>query len=146
MIGGIERQLNAMRVDKLVNAVCADADRLPLDPSKPAIINKERTLGIAVAEVLYDEYTHALNILKTEGKVRSSVEKFIYDLIARTALHAQPLVGTIAQNVLQNLTDEQLNKLVYDKAEPDFIWIRLNGSIVGSIVGLAIFIVLQLVG
>ena len=145
MFNGIERQLNSMRVDKLVNAVCADADRLPVDVSK-TVIMKERTLGSVLAEVLYDEYDHALEILKTEGKVRSVVEKFIYDLIARTALHAQPLVGTIAQNVLQNLTDEQLNKLVYDKAEPDFIWIRLNGSIVGSFVGLMIFIVLQLIG
>ncbi|MBR1580439.1 MAG: DUF445 domain-containing protein [Selenomonadaceae bacterium] len=146
MISGIERQLNSMRVDKLVNAVCADLDRLPVVATdKPAIV-KERTIGSLLAEVLCDEYTHALNILKNEGAVRSTVEKFIYDLIARTALHAQPLVGTIAQNVLQSLTDEQLNKLVYDKAEPDFIWIRLNGSIVGSIVGLAIFVVLQLVG
>ena len=142
---GIERQLNSMRVDKLVNVVCADADREPVDTSK-AVIIKERTLGTVFAEVLYKEYDHALDILKTDGSVRSSVEKFIYDLIARTALHAQPLVGAIAKNVLQNLTDEQLNKLVYDKAEPDFIWIRLNGSIVGSIVGLIIFIVLQLIG
>lgn len=142
---GIERQLNSMRVDKLVNVVCADADREPVDTSK-AIIIKERTLGTVFAEMLYKEYDHALDILKTDGKVRSAVEKFIYDLIARTALHAQPLVGAIAKDVLQNLTDEQLNKLVYDKAEPDFIWIRLNGSIVGSFIGLIIFIVLQLIG
>ncbi len=144
---GIERQLTSMRVDKLVNAVCADASKpvLETDLDKP-VVQKERTIGSALAEVLYLEYSNALVILKTDGKVRASVEKFIYDLIARTALYARPLVGTIAQNVLQKLTDEQLNKLVYDKAEPDFIWIRLNGSIVGSFVGLVIFVVLQLIG
>ena len=141
---GIERQLSAMRTDKLVNAVCADAYKTFDDTDKP-VVQKERTIGSALAEVLYLEYSNALVILKTDGKVRASVEKFIFDLIARTALYARPLVGTIAQNVLQNLTDEQLNKLVYDKAEPDFIWIRLNGSIVGSMVGLVIFIVIQLI-
>ena len=147
---GIDRQLNAMRVDKLVNSVCADAIKvstvkMPIPEDKP-VIQKERTLGTVLAEILYDEYNRGLDILKNDDKIRSIIEKFIYDLIARTALHAQPLVGTIAQNVLQNLTDEQLNKLVYDKAEPDFIWIRLNGSIVGSFIGLILFIVLHLIG
>ncbi len=141
---GIERQLSSMRVDKLVNNVCADASKPVVDTDKP-VVQKERTIGSALAEILYLEYSNALAILKTDGKVRASVEKFIYDLIARTALYARPLVGMIAQNVLHKLTDEQLNKLVYDKAEPDFIWIRLNGSIVGSIVGLVIFVVLQFV-
>ena len=45
----------------------------------------------------------------------------------------------------QVLTDEQLNHLVYDKVEPDLLWIRMNGSIVGSGIGLVIFILLQLV-
>ena len=143
-LAGIERQLSSMRVDKLVNNVCAAASKPVVDTDKPAV-QKERTIGSALAEILYLEYSNALAILKTDGKVRASVEKFIYDLIARTALYARPLVGTIAQNVLHRLTDEQLNKLVYDKAEPDFIWIRLNGSIVGSIVGAVIFILLQFV-
>lgn len=141
---GIDRQLKSMRVDKLVNAACAEAVKTPIE--NKIAIKKERTLGAVFAEILYDEYSRGLEIVKTNERIRSLVEKFIYDLIARTALHAQPLVGTIAQNVLQNLTDDQLNKLVYDKAEPDFIWIRLNGSIVGSFVGLCIFIVLQLIG
>lgn len=70
---------------------------------------------------------------------------FLYDLIARSALHAQTLVGVVVESVLARLTDEQLNHLVYDKVEPDLLWIRMNGSIVGSGIGLVIFILLQLV-
>ena len=65
--------------------------------------------------------------------------QFIYDLIARTALHAQTLVGVIVTNVLSRLTDEQLNHLVYDKVEPDLLWIRMNGSIVGAGIGLVLY-------
>ena len=46
--------------------------------------------------------------------------------------------------MLERLTDEQLNHLVYDKVEPDLLWIRMNGSIVGSGIGLLIFIALQI--
>ena len=45
--------------------------------------------------------------------------------------------------MLSRLTDDQLNHLVYDKVEPDLLWIRMNGSIVGSIIGLVLFAILQ---
>ena len=85
---------------------------------------------------------HAMK--NTAAKV--AFEKFIDELTARVALHAQPLVGVVAKSALDKLTEEQLNNLVYDKAEQDFIWIRLNGSIVGSVVGLAIFILIKAAG
>ena len=44
----------------------------------------------------------------------------------------------------QVLTDEQLNHLVYDKVEPDLLWIRMNGSIVGAGIGLVLYGLLQL--
>ena len=43
------------------------------------------------------------------------------------------------------MTDEQINRLVYDKAEPDLLWIRMNGSIVGAVIGLVIFAVMQFI-
>ena len=58
---------------------------------------------------------------------------------------ARPIFANIAQTSLMNLSDDQLNSLVYSKAEEDFIWIRLNGSIVGSIIGLALFIIIQVI-
>ena len=76
---------------------------------------------------------------------RKSVEHFLYDLLARSALHAQSLVGVVVTNVLDRLTDEQLNHLVYDKVEPDLLWIRMNGSIVGSAIGFVLFLCLQMV-
>ena len=48
-----------------------------------------------------------------------------------------------ATSALDKLTEEQLNNPVCDKAEQDFVRIRLNGSIVGSVVGLAIFILIK---
>lgn len=105
-----------------------------------------KSLGVLLVNVFNDEYDNLLRLLQEDTPSRASFEKFIDELTARAALHAQPLVGTVAKSALDRLTEEQLNNLVYDKAEQDFIWIRLNGSIVGSVVGLAIFVLIKAAG
>lgn len=98
-----------------------------------------------LADIIEAEYDRGLHLLQEDDELRHTVGRFLYDLIARSALHAQTLVGVVVESVLARLTDEQLNHLVYDKVEPDLLWIRMNGSIVGSGIGLVIFILLQLV-
>ena len=105
-----------------------------------------KSLGVLLVNVFNDEYDKLLRLLQEDTPSRAAFEKFIDELTARAALHAQPLVGTVAKSALDRLTEEQLNNLVYDKAEQDFIWIRLNGSIVGSVVGLAIFVLIKAAG
>ncbi len=105
-----------------------------------------KSLGVLLVKIFNDEYGRLIQLLREDNVAKNAFEKFIDELTARAALHAQPLVGTVAKSALDKLTEEQLNNLVYDKAEQDFIWIRLNGSIVGSVVGLAIFILIKLAG
>ena len=111
---------------------------------KPELSGK--SLGVLLVNIFNDEYDKFLKLISEDTAARNAFEKFIDELTARAALHAQPLVGTVAKSALDKLTEEQLNNLVYDKAEQDFIWIRLNGSIVGSVVGLAIFILIKASG
>ena len=105
-----------------------------------------KSLGVLLIKIFNDEYENFLKLLREDTASRAAFEKFLDELTARAALHAQPLVGTVAKSALDKLTEEQLNNLVYDKAEQDFVWIRLNGSIVGSVVGLAIFILIKAAG
>ena len=105
-----------------------------------------KNLGGLLKKTFDEEYDRFLQLLREDTTAKVSFEKFIDELTARAALHAQPLVGVVAKSALDKLTEEQLNNLVYDKAEQDFVWIRLNGSIVGSAVGLAIFILIKAAG
>ena len=105
-----------------------------------------KSLGVLLVSVFNEEYDKFLKLLREDTASRAAFEKFLDELTARAALHAQPLIGTVARSALEKLTEEQLNNLVYDKAEQDFIWIRLNGSIVGSVVGLAIFVLIKATG
>lgn len=105
-----------------------------------------KNLGVLLVNIFNDEYGRLLELLRNDTAAKSAFEKFIDELTKRASLYAQPLVGVVARSALDKLTEEQLNNLVYDKAEQDFIWIRLNGSIVGSVVGLAIFILIKAAG
>ncbi|MDR3588605.1 MAG: DUF445 domain-containing protein [Negativicutes bacterium] len=53
------------------------------------------------------------------------------------------LVATVVKEALQRLSDEDLNRFVEDKAGEDLAWIRINGSVVGGIVGLLLFLLLH---
>lgn len=140
----------------LVERIQIDASNaLPLeDAIELALIHLEqqlrspdsKNLGGLLMKLFVDEYGRLLQLLKEDTAAKVAFEKFIDELTARAALHAQPLVGVVARSALDKLTEEQLNNLVYDKAEQDFIWIRLNGSIVGSVVGLVIFILITASG
>lgn len=107
----------------------------PLEEHLPALHSR-------LSDILQAEYDRAIALMDTDEELRHTVGHFLYDLIARSALHAQTLVGVIVESVLSRLTDEQLNHLVYDKVEPDLLWIRMNGSIVGAGIGLVLYLLL----
>ncbi len=98
-----------------------------------------------LTEILEQEYARALLLLKEDDALRGKVGHFLYELIARSALHAQTLIGVIVERVLSRLTDAELNRLVYDKVAPDLVWIRINGVMLGTIIAFAVFWVLRFI-
>ena len=94
--------------------------------------------------ILHVEYQHMLFLIEERMELQKIITKVLYDHLARSALHAQTLVGVIVGNVLSRLTDEELNHLVYDKVEQDLLWIRVNGSLVGGCIGLLLFICMNI--
>ncbi len=109
----------------------------PLAEHMPALRSR-------MEEIISAEYQKTLQLMEGDEQLRKIVSSFLFDVIARSALHAQNLVGVIVTSVLSGLTDEQLNRLVYDKVEPDLLWIRMNGSIVGASIGIVLFLLLQI--
>ena len=79
-------------------------------------------------------------MLHNNHRIRAGFNESVYQIAGRGALQAQEMLGDITRDVMESLTDEQMNHLIYDKAEPDLLWIRMNGSIVGAVVGLGIFV------
>jgi uncharacterized membrane-anchored protein YjiN (DUF445 family) len=129
----VENMFDQLRIHFLEDKA-RDVD--PLAEHLPALRSR-------LEELISEEYQRTLRLIEQDAELNHAVGSFLYDVIARTALHAQTLVGVIVTDVLSRLTDEQLNHLVYDKVEPDLLWIRMNGSIVGAGIGLVLFLILQ---
>ena len=116
--------------------------RLPFEKMLENIFVDLREDPDALMAVVAVEYDTTLAMINNDDKLRRRVERFLYDLAARSALHAQGLIDVVVRKVLEKLTDAELNRLVREKIEPDLRWIRINGSLVGSAVGLVIFCVM----
>lgn len=95
-------------------------------------------LAGSIVQVVY-------GMLRENSSLQREVSGICYQLAARGVMQAQEMLGSIAGDVLGTMTDEQINRLVYDKAEPDLLWIRMNGSIVGAAIGFVIFAVMQFI-
>ena len=79
-------------------------------------------------------------LLRSDSDIVEAMNAFVYDVVHRSALAARTMSGMIARAALRRMTDAQLNEIVYGKLEPDLLWIRMNGSIVGALVGLLLFL------
>jgi uncharacterized membrane-anchored protein YjiN (DUF445 family) len=99
----------------------------------------------SLGHIIQMEIDSGIEVLKKDTSIQKNVDRLLYDMVGRTALKAQLLVGEIAETALKGMTDEQINRLIYSKVEPDLLWIRMNGSIVGAIVGACLFIVLEFI-
>jgi uncharacterized membrane-anchored protein YjiN (DUF445 family) len=73
----------------------------------------------------------------TEERLKAALSQFI-DV-------EHNLVSTVVKEALERLSDRDLNRFIEDKAGEDLAWIRINGSVVGGLVGLMLFLFLHYV-
>lgn len=102
------------------------------------------TLSAAMNRLIDAALSQLLASLKENAAVRQQAEAYIYDLTGRAILQAQALLGTIVKSAMKILSDEELNELIYGRVETDLLWIRMNGSIVGALIGAVLFMLLNL--
>ena len=80
---------------------------------------------------------------KSNDEMQQWLEIRIKQAVIELVENEHHLIGTLVQEVLNTFTDEDLNRFIEDKAGGDLQWIRINGCIVGAIVGLIMFIFLH---
>ena len=138
-------QKNLAARQELDHAVLNSVQRLNLNEylfnatdERDILDGQLQELAGSIVQVVY-------GMLRENSSLQREVSGICYQLAARGVMQAQEMLGSIAGDVLGTMTDEQINRLVYDKAEPDLLWIRMNGSIVGAAIGLVIFAVMQFI-
>ena len=106
----------------------------------PAATGSE--LCATTGELVANEVSRWLSLLRTDESIGGKMDALIEDAVRRSALKAQLMSAAIVREVLGNMSDEKLNAIVYEKVEPDLLWIRMNGSIVGAAVGFVLFLLM----
>ncbi|BBB90864.1 MAG TPA: DUF445 domain-containing protein [Methylomusa anaerophila] len=82
---------------------------------------------------------------KNNRKMMNQVETYIRELILQIVDNEHHLIGEAVQTALNRLTDEDLNYFIEDKAGDDLQWIRINGVVVGAVVGLFLTLFLHFI-
>lgn len=77
---------------------------------------------------------------KNNQEIQQWLERRIKEVTYRFIEKEHHIIGEMVQEVLSAFTDEKLNTFVQEKAGDDFQWIRINGSVVGGLVGLMVFL------
>lgn len=138
-------QKNFAARQELDHAVLNSVQRLNLNEYLFNATDKRDILDGQLQELAGSIVQVVYEMLREDSTLQREVSGICYQLAARGVMQAQEMLGSIAGDVLGTMTDEQINRLVYDKAEPDLLWIRMNGSIVGAVIGLVIFAVMQFI-
>jgi uncharacterized membrane-anchored protein YjiN (DUF445 family) len=56
------------------------------------------------------------------------------------------VIGNLVEEQLGRLSDERLTQLIEDRVGEDLNWIRLNGTFVGGLIGVGLYLLFRLVG
>lgn len=102
--------------------------------------------GDVIGELVENEVKRFMELLEKDERIGRVTDSLVQDVAVRSALKAQAMSEVVAEEVLSTMTDERLSAIVYSKTERDLLWIRMNGSIVGSLIGLIIFAMMKIAG
>ncbi|KLU60765.1 hypothetical protein CEB3_c27380 [Peptococcaceae bacterium CEB3] len=77
--------------------------------------------------------------------LQNRLNAYIRSTLGRLAAAEHRMIGSIARNTLESLSETDLNSFIEGKAGEDLQWIRINGSLVGGFAGLFLFFFLDLI-
>jgi len=53
--------------------------------------------------------------------------------------------GVVARDALSTYSEQDISRFIEEKVGDDLAWIRINGSVVGAVVGLVLFLFLHFI-
>lgn len=92
------------------------------------------------AQWLADNIDHYRIRLKTDENIKKSTEEMLKIMLQKVIISEHHLIGEIAKETLGAFSNEKLIEFVNDKVGDDLQWIRINGSIVGAVAGIIIYL------
>lgn len=123
---------------KFLGSILEEALKAASSPSTPSDPN-------ALYKVIYPFVEKYWVSVLENTALRERINRFIVDTLGGLIQNEHNLIGSMVRETLAASTDQDLTRFVEDKAGNDLQWIRINGSIIGGIVGLLLFLFLNFV-
>ena len=85
-----------------------------------------------------------INIVRWDEARKTSMEFWIKSELVGLLEHYHGVIGQIIREKLQNLNDIGLVKSMEDQVGDDLQWIRINGTVIGALVGVVQYLLVHL--
>lgn len=82
---------------------------------------------------------------KQDGGRQRWLDNHLHQALGSIIDSQRRFVSTVVRQALGNFSNKDLSRFVQDKVGDDLAWIRINGSLVGGLIGLGVFLLLRLV-
>jgi uncharacterized membrane-anchored protein YjiN (DUF445 family) len=133
-----EDVLNDILLNKFLETVLGEALKVAASPSTPLDPNALYRTIHPYVEKYWLSIQHNLEL-------REKINSFLVDTLCQVIQNEHDLIGSMVRETLAAYTDQDLNQFVEEKAGNDLQWIRINGSMIGGVVGLILFLFLNFV-
>jgi len=127
-----EDVLSDVLFKRFLESVLGEVRKVVLDPSLPLESNALYRTIHPLVEKYWVSVQHNLDL-------QARINSFLVDTLCRVVQNEHDLIGGMVRETLSAYTDQDLNRFIEEKAGNDFQWIRINGSMIGGIVGLLLF-------
>lgn len=107
----------------------------PSTPSEPNVLHR-------ALQPFVEKYWVSV---QDNSALRMKINSFLVDTLCRVIQNEHDMIGGMVRETLAGYTDQDLNRFVEEKAGNDLQWIRINGSMIGGVVGLILFLFLDFV-
>jgi len=94
---------------------------------------------------LYEQIQNYWDNFTQNQQAQAWLEAGIKQAVHKLIENEHQLIGIIIKSVLNTFSNEDLNQFIEEKAGDDLQWIRINGCVVGGVVGLGLFVFLHFI-
>ena len=84
--------------------------------------------------------------MKGNEAVCRQLDRSLKDMVRHLIDREHFIIGEVVTLAMNKLTDEDLNRLIEARIGEELQGIRINGSLVGGLIGLALFLYTQFIG
>ncbi|WP_418262057.1 DUF445 domain-containing protein [Flavobacterium faecale] len=108
---------------------------------KQTLIQQLENEDTALMQYVKSKYNSILSNLEEDAEMQQKINRWIKDTVSQLLSEFHSEIGNMVRNSLAKLDNKELVEQIEDKVGNDLQYIRLNGAVVGGLVGILIALI-----